>query len=134
MIRKDKFTYHLSVNPIYVRTEFSVITYTYVNTIKGLCNRLEKAMLILGFSLTGPNGYRYRPVFFKRLGFCTTFDVRCSTAYILKSLIVRVLPFGRLYIETFNITIYIPCGIKTPSWSRHQIIVTLPISYLDKSS
>ena len=134
MIRKDKFTYHLSVNPIYVQTEFSVITYTYVNTIKGLHNRLEKDMLILGFSLTGPNGYRYRPVFFKRLGFCTTFDVRCSTAYILKSLIVRVLPFGRLYIETFNITMYIPCGIKTLSWSRHQIIVTLPISYLDKSS
>ena len=134
MIRKDKFTYHLSVNPIYVLTEFSVITYTYVNTIKGLRNRLEKAMLILGFALTGPNGYRYRPVFFKRLGFCTTFDVRCSTAYILKSLIVKVLPFGRLYIETFNITMYIPCGIKTLSWSRHQIIVTLPVSYLNKSS
>ena len=41
---------------IYVRTEFSVIIYTYVNVMLGPRNRLEKDMLILGFSLNGPNG------------------------------------------------------------------------------
>ena len=92
MIRKDKFTYHLSVDPIFMY---------------GLNSLLGKGISIINDERK--NGISQNLWWHMLFPY---FMQRIRSPYVCISHHVA----------------------QNTSWSRHQIIVTLPISYLDKSS